>query len=225
LRSPEWTDWISATHRCLWIHGIPGAGKTILISHLVSHVKEYCKTLTRTAHAYYYCYFGHDQDEAAHLLGSLLNQLCRKSDLVTPQLYEIYKAGGEPSLVELLEALVEMLAHFDTVYVVVDALDESLPRDNLLKILRDLVTDIRFQKIQVLASSREYIDIEATMETISVAVSMSNPFVKEDIRSLVRSLIVSNHKFERWPRDMLDELENAVATGAHGMYVFIPTTD
>jgi hypothetical protein len=189
------------------------------MSHLVQHVKEYCKDIPRTAHAYYCCYFGHDQDEAAHFLGSLLNQLCRQSNLVIPTIYNMYKAGGEPNLLELLEALQEMLIHFDTVYVVVDALDESLPRDNLLKVLRDLVTDLQFQKIQVLASSREYIDIETTMEAISVAVSMSNPFVEEDIRSLVRSLIASNHRFSRWPRDMLDELENAVATGAHGMYV------
>lgn len=189
------------------------------MSHLVQHVKNYCKNLPKTAHAYYYCYFGHDQDEAAHFLGSLLNQLCRQSDLVTPEVYKLYKTGDEPNLLELLGALKGMLAHFNTVYVVVDALDESLPRDNLLKVLRDLITDLQFQNIQVLVSSREYIDIETTMEAISVAISMSNPFVEDDIRSLVRSLIASNHRFSRWPRDMLDELENAVATGAHGMYV------
>jgi len=229
LRSPEWADWINARGRCLWIHGIPGAGKTILMSHLVEHINEYCQSQSQSqstkAHAYYYCYFGHSQDEAAHFLGSLLNQLCRQSGLVTPEIYKMYKAGSEPNLSELLTALEGMLAHFDTVYVVVDALDESLPRENLLEVLRDLVTDVRFQKIQVLASSREYIDIELILEAISVSVSMSNPFVEEDIRSLVRSLIASNHKFRRWPQDMLDELENAVATGAHGMYVSILTID
>jgi hypothetical protein len=192
------------------------------MSHLVEHVKRHCNNLPRTAHAYYYCYFGHQQDEAVHFLGSLLNQLCRQSNLVTPKIYEMYKTGGEPSLLELLEALNGMLIHFDTVYVTVDALDESVPRNTLLKVTRDLVTDIRFHKIHILASSREYIEIEEAMETISVAISMSNTFVEEDIRCHVRSLIASNQRFRRWASDMLDELVDAVATGADGMYVSTP---
>lgn len=219
LRSPEWTNWIDEKHRCLWIHGIPGAGKTILMSHLSEQVKKHCRNSRRVVHTYYYCYFGHNQDEAAHFLGSVLNQLCRQSNLVTTELYELYSTGGEPSLIELLRALEGVLNHFDTIYVIIDALDESIPRDNLLRVLRDLVTDVRFQKIQILASSREYVGIETAMQAISIPVSMSNSFVEEDIRRHVRSLISSNHRFKRWPQDMLDEVEDSVASGAQGMHV------
>jgi hypothetical protein len=137
----------------------------------------------------------------------------------------MYNAGGEPSLLELLEALNGLLIHFNTVYVTIDALDESFSRNNLLRVIRDLVTDVRFHKLHIIASSREYLDIEAATEVISVPVSMSNAFIEEDIRCHVRSLIASNHRFRRWPRDILDELVGAVATGSHGMYVSTPTVN
>jgi hypothetical protein len=160
-----------------------------------------------------------NQDEAYHFLGWLIQQLCRQADLIPDNLYKIYKHGAQPSLVELLRALAEVLDAFEIAYIVVDAIDESNPREDLLKIFRELVTSLRFNKLQLLASSREYIDIERVMDDISVSVSMANPFVEEDIRLHVQSLLPSNHKFRRWPQQLLDDVVDALSTGAKGMYV------
>lgn len=130
----------------------------------------------------------------------------------------MYKYGGAPSLVELLQALEVMLDNFEITYVIVDAIDESKPRKDLLRVLRDLATDARFKKVQLLASSREYIDIEKVMEEFSISVSMANPFVEEDIRLHIRSNLQSDPKFRRWPQELLDEVEAAVSKGAEGMY-------
>ena len=225
LRSADWMTWLDAKQRCLWIHGIPGAGKTVLMSYLIEQIKRHCDNSPKekSAYVYYYCYFGHNQDEAAPFLRWLLNKLCRQADLVPKSVYNLYKYGGEPSLVELLKALENIIDAFEIVYIIVDAIDESNPRENLLKVLRDLLTESRFQKIQLLASSREYIDIERVMEELSVSVSMANPFVEEDIRLYVRSTLQSNPKFRRWPQELLDEVEDSLSTGARGMYVIIYT--
>ena len=220
LRSMEWTNWLAAMHRCLWIHGIPGAGKTILASWLIEEIKKHCDQLPRgnSTYAYYYCYFGHNQDESIPLLRWVIGQLSRQAESVPYRIYELYKRGGEPSLVELLESLEAVLQDFDSAYIVIDAVDESSPRSDLLKIIRDLATDSRFSKVQVLVTSREYVDIERVMECISVSVSMSNELVEEDIRSFVRSSLRSNFKFQRWPTNLLTEVEDAVSTKAKGMY-------
>lgn len=191
------------------------------MSHLIEQIKQHCDQLQNenVALVYYYCYFGHNQDEAVPFLRWLINQLCRWADLIPGKVYKIYKHGSEPSLVELLGALEEILNKFEIVYVVVDAIDESSPRDDLLKVLRDLATDSRFKNLQLLASSREYIDIETIMGDFSVSVSMANPFVEEDIRVYVRSTIQLNSKFRRWPQDLVDEIEDALTKGASGMYV------
>lgn len=215
----DWRDWIDAKCRCLWIHGIPGAGKTVLISHVIQHIQTHCQNRPnlRAAYTYYYCYFGRNQNEAAPFLRWLLNQLCRRYRRVTGDIYELYKRGTEPSIIELLQALEEVLNQFDIVYVVVDALDESTPRDKLLKVVGDLITDFRFSKLQFLASSREYTDIEKTMKKLSKPISMANPSVQGDIRLHIRSLIASNRHYKRWPKHLIDEVEEAVSSRAQGM--------
>ena len=189
------------------------------MSYLIEQVKQRCEQSQsgRTAYVYYYCYFGHNQDEAVPFLRWLLNQLCRQADVVPNNVYKMYKYGGEPSLADLLMALENVVDRFEVTYLIVDAIDESNPREDLLKIFRDIITDPRFKKLQLLASSREYIDIEEVMEELSVSVSMANPFVEEDIRLCVRSTMQSDPKFEHWPQTLLDEAENAVSTGARGM--------
>ncbi|KAG5807071.1 hypothetical protein H9Q74_012590 [Fusarium xylarioides] len=174
LRSQHWTRWLASSTRCLWVHGIPGSGKTILASWLIENVQSHCKRVsTRKSpcvSAYYYCYFGHHQDESAPFLGSVITQLSRQADVISTLTHDLYRRGGEPSTPELLDALEQILRVFSSVYIVIDAVDESNPRDDLLDVIQTLVTDRRFTNLQILVTSREYIDIERAMEKVSVSV-------------------------------------------------------
>ncbi|KAM0081218.1 hypothetical protein ACKRZS_006626 [Fusarium odoratissimum] len=125
--------------------------------------------------------------------------------------------GGEPSIPELLDALEQILHVFSCVYIVVDAVDESNPRDELLDVIQTLVSDRRLSNLQILVTSREYTDIERVMEKVSVSVPMSNKLVEQDIRLHVQSILRSNTKFQYWPDDLLIEVEDAVSTQAMGM--------
>ena len=147
----------------------------------------------------------------------LINQLCRRADSVPTSVYELYKHGIEPRFEELLAAVEAILKNFNFTYLAIDALDESIPRDDLLQILKTLATDSRFKRLQLLVSSREYIDIEKVMEKFSVPVSMANPDVEEDIKLHVRSALQANSKFKRWPQDLLDEIGDTLSKDARGM--------
>ncbi|KAH7139225.1 hypothetical protein B0J11DRAFT_564044 [Dendryphion nanum] len=219
-RMPEWTDWIEARFRCLWIHGIPGAGKTVLISHLIKQLKchRHNPSSTKVALVYYYCYYGRNQDEAAPFLRWLLNQLCRQSNVVPKSLYKLYKAGTEATVAEILLVVLEMIVHFDKIYVVIDALDESSPRGKLLDVIHKLATNKNCAKIQTLVSSREYPEIEKVLNTFATPVSMDNEFVRQDIRLCVHSLLRSKNAFRHWPITLFDEVEEALSTGAQGMF-------
>lgn len=222
LRSTEWQNWIDCKKRCLWIHGIPGAGKTVLASYLIGAIERHCSTLAekQCAHIYYYCYFGHNQDEAAPFLRWIISCLCRQTDAVPTRMNDMFKHGGTPSLVDLMETLELMLTvSFDTVYITIDAIDESMPRADLLKVLRDLATDARFAKIQLLATSRRYLDIERVMEEVSVEFSMNNSLVDKDIRIYVQSQLHTLPRFKQWPPNLLVEAEKALMLKAKGMWV------
>ncbi|KAF5575513.1 uncharacterized protein FSUBG_13903 [Fusarium subglutinans] len=222
LRSQHWADWLASNTRCLWIHGIPGSGKTILASWLIENVLSHCERVsTKNAprmSVYYYCYFGHHQDEAAPFLRWVITQLSRHADVVSTLVHNLFRRGGEPSIPELLDALEQILQVFSCAYIVIDAVDESDHRDQSLEVFHTLVTDLRFSNLQLLVTSREYIDIERVMEKVSVSVPMANELVEQDIRLHVQSVLRSNPKFRRWPDDLLIEVEDAVSTKAKGMF-------
>lgn len=198
FRIPEWTEWLSAKGRCLWLHGIPGAGKTVLMSYLIEHIREHCKNIAygKCVYVFYYCYFVRNQDETAPFLRWLIGQLCRQAHSTPVYLYELYGRGREASTKELLKAVEKTLACFDTTYVALDALNERQCWGNMLDVLRALATQPRFRTLQLLVSSREYIDIEKAMQQRSISVSMANLAVEDDIRCYVRSAVKSKGKFK-----------------------------
>jgi hypothetical protein len=221
LRTPEWPLWIEGKHRCLWIHGIPGAGKSILASYLAEEIKKHCTSSSsessKLGHAYYYCYFDHDQDESSHFLRWIISQLSRQSKRVPGELQDIYKSGRSPSLPSLLSVLQTAIEEFERVYIVLDAVDESMPREDLLRVIRDLSKDARFSALSLLATSREYVDIEQILESCSIPISMSNQFVEEDIGTLVRSTVQSDKRYGRWPDDLRIEMQDLIPKKAQGM--------
>ncbi|KAF2867488.1 hypothetical protein BDV95DRAFT_180759 [Massariosphaeria phaeospora] len=78
-RDDGFKKWLAATHRFLWIHGIPGAGKTILLSHVIEQTQAFCDQLTgANAYIYYYCSFRCTGDEVSSCLRWVVSQLCRQ---------------------------------------------------------------------------------------------------------------------------------------------------
>ncbi len=197
FETPEWHSWINCQERALWIHGIPGAGKTVLASHVIEKTISICETQGKqTRTVYYYCHHSHDQDEARPFLRWLVSELLRSLDVIPITLWGMYQRGNEPDTLQLLYALDKALYSFDRVYVCIDALDESQSREHLLAVLERLVTAAQLAKIQPFATSREYEDINRKMRCIAQPLSMSNPFVDADIRLYVVAKIRENPKFQ-----------------------------
>lgn len=222
-RLPEYEDWKNGSTRFLWFHGIPGAGKTVLLSYIIEDVKKYCSTIPSNdvTYSYYYCYFGRNQDELPHLLRWVINQLCRKCEYVPKEILDYFKVSEQPSISVLIQALSAVLRNFRRVYIILDALDESLERHNLLRLLEQLAGD-SFEKIGLLAMSRKEIDIEIFLEPISTPVSLSNPHVDEDIRIYVENQLQIHYRLCKWPMPLLKEISDALVKGAKGMYVMKP---
>ena len=189
------------------------------MSYLIEQIRKSCDQTShrRSTYVYYYCYFAHNQDETKPFLKWVISRLCREAGYIPTYVYDLSKHGAEPSLTALLEAVAQLLTSFETVYIAVDAIDESKSRDDLLQVLRSFATDRRFKGLQLVTSSREYIDIERTVSSFSVSIPMNNPFVEQDIRNYVHSNLETNPRFGHWPRDLLHEVEESITTGAGGM--------
>lgn len=222
FQTDEWKAWRDKQFRCLWIHGIPGAGKTILAAHLTEALSN-LEIQPRGANAqvafvYYYCFHARNQNETGPFIRWVVSQLCRKSEKVPSRVYDIFKLGGQPTPAKLLASLEELLGYFERVFITVDAVDESQQRESLLAVLADLATVPRYSKIQLLVTSREYLDIKETMSGISQPLSMSNPHVEADIERYVGVKLGATRKFRFWPSGLSDEVQHALAVGAKGMF-------
>ena len=171
----------------------------------------------RTAVCYYYCYFGNNQDETTPFLCWVLSQLCRQARRIPDNISGLRQDGCRPSDEELLKGLQDILGSFDAVYVVIDAVDESNQRENLVGLLATLVQDAKYQKIQLLATSREYEDIRLTFSPLASAISMANEEVEQDIRTFVRADLGARSSFKGWSQALLDYAENTLAREAKGM--------
>ncbi|RYP39897.1 hypothetical protein DL767_002016 [Monosporascus sp. MG133] len=192
----KWNSWLQLDNtpedHFLWIHGIPGAGKSVLASFIVESIRSHCEHAAnrRLGYAYYYCHYSRKEDDGSPFLRWVIGRLSRQAEWAPPQLKSLRDSGHEPTITELLMVLQPILDRFSAVYVVVDGVDESEPRTQMLSVLTTLATDERFQNIRLLATSRLHQDIERAFSGISASISMSNSFVCQDIQTVV-------HKF-RW---------------------------
>ncbi|KAK0647123.1 hypothetical protein B0T16DRAFT_458984 [Cercophora newfieldiana] len=226
-RSPEWQGWVSSasSDRLLWIYGIPGAGKTVLASFAIEQLKRLCddaadRACAEYSHAYYYCHYSHNQDEALPFLAWTISQVCRQTERVPQRLKRLRDSGCEPTIPELEHVLELALRHVERLYVVVDAIDESMPREGLVRLLATMARDSRFPNVRILATSRQYLDIERVFSGVSVAISMANPYVDADVGSFVRARLKSSYRLRRW-ESWLPEIEKALVLKAQGMFRWV----
>lgn len=215
--SPEYADWKSEKSRFLWLHGIPGAGKTVLLSYIAEDIRKLCMKTESSASVYYYCYFAHNQDETAHFLRWVISQLCRKIGGVPPEVRKLFREGVQPTPQKLLDILGAVAENFSCVYITIDALDESLNRETILKTLCRIIETKNLTSIQLLATSRKELDIERTLLPVVEELSLSNLYVDEDIRTYVKSRLREDPKFSKWPASLRSETESALVKGAKGM--------
>jgi hypothetical protein len=219
IASPEHKEWMSGSNRALWLHGIPGAGKTVLFSFIVESVKQHLKSTATpsTGLAYYYCSFDRAQDETPHLLRWVMSQLCHQLKYIPDEIRELYNAGSEPTTKSLVLALSAALHSFRRVYLFIDALDESLDRQRLLDTIVQLAGGDS-EAISLFVMSRKELDIIETFEGVFSSLSLSNPRVDEDIRVYIQNELRSHRKFSRWPTILKEDIEAALVKGAQGMF-------
>lgn len=187
--SAAWLDWCEGgspdNARFLWIHGLPGAGKTVLASFAIDHV---ISKYQHTGVSYYYCSHerqrqGHTSSQEACLflrwvIRDLTSQVTRPRTrgsnaqaMIPKQLEELY-ATHDLSVKGLLQCLLIVTEYMtrqleQQVCIIVDAVDESpSPRDALLSILTTIGTDPEWQHVSLCFTSRKEMDIHKAIDVI-----------------------------------------------------------
>jgi hypothetical protein len=235
LESPKFTRWKTRAASRLWIHGIPGCGKTILSSTIIRHLLQHCGDDPSMVTVYFFYDFNDDQKQDSELmLRSLLFQLSQrlatKSEQSLDALFALCKNGRPlPQLHVLLEKTQQMMQEFTHVYAVLDALDECRQRSRSLGRMEILETIAgwRLQNLHLIMTSRKERDIESSLEDYvdkEDTVCLQSDVVDKDIQRYVQQRLSVDKSLVKWQKDaeIRQEIETVLMRGARGMYVCSP---
>ncbi|KAG8623518.1 hypothetical protein KVT40_008494 [Elsinoe batatas] len=240
LQAAEYKSWKTPAGSALWLHGIPGCGKSVIAAVITEDLLNTNAKEERVATAYFHFDFSNKNDSTlGMLLRSVITQLSLQASLVPPCLGRFAndrlkgtKLNGiestykdivaQPDNIDLATLLVEVVdAHFDSVYLVIDAMDEASDLEDLLRYLTDLLSQ-RSNKLHVLLTSRKETTIVSALENVvDTSVEMDPVATNADIGTYVMNEVARQPKLRKWSEGLRQEVQTALTKDACGMYVDI----
>ncbi|KAJ7453730.1 ankyrin repeat-containing domain protein [Mycena latifolia] len=221
LADAEFRDWESSTQRILWCRGMPGAGKTVLVSMVVNHLRlQSQKTNTAVA-----CmYLNHKEIEMqtpANLLASLWKQLVVGKPM-PPAVHKLHEdhheRGTRPSPDEVLKILHLAIGEYSKVYLIVDALDEY-PEAPRLKLLEYLSMAMTAPTVKLMLTSRPHITLDSFFpgrRTLDIDTT------ENDIRQYIDARIQKSPRLSKHVRtrpDLSEEIKSRILSNVKGMFL------
>jgi len=204
LNSEIFQNWKECKLPILWLHGIPGCGKTILSSTIIEHLQQ--QPVTEKTYAVVYFYFDFTDAQKQSLesaLRSLVYQLSCESQHGAEILHMLYKQHGDgkqqPSTEALRKCLQSLLSIIGHVRIVLDALDESTTRREVLDWIQSL-DRTRPDHLQVIATSRGEGGIESALGRIqpSAIFAIQCEAVNKDIQAYIKTRVDTDNSLEQW---------------------------
>ncbi|MCJ1269051.1 hypothetical protein MMC22_008939 [Lobaria immixta] len=202
LQKLEFTQWRkSSSSSILWLHGIPGSGKSKLTYTVIELFKnESCTIRTTAPIAYFYCTRNVTEPQRANpdeIMRSILKQLsCSKSDVpIKEPIVNAYRKRKEEAYLhgcdlekltvdECVQLTLALLEN-DPAVIIIDALDECDPaRRHEILIAFDTIIHRSANLVKVFVSSRDDNDIVCRL-TNSPNVYIRATDNSEDIRRFV----------------------------------------
>ncbi|KAJ5424569.1 hypothetical protein N7445_010542 [Penicillium cf. griseofulvum] len=217
-------NWLEGKISMIWCPGIPGAGKTRLMS-IVINTLEHEKTSNNTLHTYIYCNYGRRKEQTyTALLSSLLLQVLQfsTSETVPPEVLSLYnshkKYGTRPTSKELIDLLAKLTSPYETLFVVMDALDECTESEEetlrFLSTLRSVGSNVK-----ILCSSR----FSTTFEAYFASAEKIEIFARDEDIELFLNSEISRHprlsKHVRADPDLRNDIIAFITGECQGMFL------
>ncbi|KAL6714020.1 hypothetical protein ACLMJK_008514 [Lecanora helva] len=226
IEHTRFISWSHGPHSLLWLHGLPGSGKTILMSRVIEKLKSQLEgSNTTKGIAYFYCaYNSTEKYGLKQMLCSLAAQLVRcfpepENGPGMQAFRECDYGTLTPSFTRISSLLMTLIKSMEIVFICVDALDECdlRTKTDLLEFIFPLMRNCRNVKILVSSRSGDPEMNEALEECLSVGITPR--VIAQDIDRYVR------HRIEKGPKRLRrarsDEIVRRLTSGADGMFLWV----
>lgn len=213
--------WLKSTSNArLWLCGIPGSGKTVLASTVIEDLKLDDGPETSVIY-FFFSFSDQSKQKLEDMLKSLIFQLATARKFTKVHMMKLYQkcAGGhqQPQMEELVGVFEQMLGEVQNVTLVIDALDESKERRDLLRWITS-----SHQQCKFVLFSRSELDIKEALTSWlppNCVLTLEDEPTGEDIKAYVHHRLEFESNLERMV-SMHDEIIDALVEKAGGMWVF-----
>ena len=224
--SSEFKHWLMGKSTRLWLHGIPGAGKTILCSSVIEEARR--EAGPDTLVAFFYCdYKNAETQSPANILGSLASQIAMKDRQSLNRLKRFYQEHNPDDSSsrtynpkDLRDLIVRMASDWKSILIVVDALDECDAQTwDVVDLLASLSIPREDRDIRTLFLSRseqEIQEILADFVQISIAAQSSDLklYVAAEVETRAR-----RRQLRIIDQSLKEHIVERLVAEADGMYV------
>ncbi|KAJ6168864.1 hypothetical protein N7497_001707 [Penicillium chrysogenum] len=228
LDGPKFQEWAFTDNSFLWLHAIPGAGKTILASTVIEWLRDK-KQSSDVAVAYFYCDYKDKQKQSpTRIISTLLSMLASRNDDVFERMQAFFQQQYKenPAYAPDFDELLNNFSHFmgdsfQQIFIVVDALDESEDRECVAYSLKKIYETCQFSNIFV--TSRHEIDIARTYDGLP-SITIAATDVAGDIDLYVKAEVAAKIKARKLKlRDpnLAGIICDTLIAGAQGMFQWV----
>lgn len=223
LENPIFQSWYSGSCPHLWLYGLAGCGKTVLSATVLDH-------LVRGNDGPILSFFFDFSDTTKQTLDGMLRSLAFQlyqggfgSEIHLDALYQEHQNGSKQPAVKALSAIVfKMLVVQRKVSIVLDALDESKTRDEVLLWIKDVVSRPELIHVQLLYTSRpesEFLRHIPSLIGKQNCLALDKQSINADIQSYVSAQLLERRVFldKHLSPDIFDQIQKKVGNGADGM--------
>ncbi|KAL2126811.1 hypothetical protein VTI74DRAFT_192 [Chaetomium olivicolor] len=223
LDNPVFQEWHSGSRRHLWLNGLAGCGKTVLSATVLDHL---AKGNDRLILSFFFDFSDTTKQTLDGMLRSLASQLYQGgagSAGLLDASFQAHQNGRDQPATKTLEDVVnKMFAVQKKVAVVLDALDESTTRGELLLWMNGVVARPELVDVQLFCTSRpepEFVRDIPSLIGEENCLALDKDSVNADIRSYVAAQLLQRREFrdQRLSKDLLERIRRKVGDGADGM--------
>lgn len=228
IQSDSFIKWRTQPGSFLWLHGIPGCGKTILSSTIVQQLVTMLPS--QTIFYFYFDFSDTAKQTLDKMIRSFIYQAFHDDEKSSQPLYSLLSSCKEgqrqPTTEELCNVFYEMLSRIGEVWIVLDALDECSTRkgpatSGVLSWIREIL-DTEQRNVHLLATSRPEQDIESEMTEFlqkDDIIAIKSGLISDDIRAYIHARVREDSGLKRWRSyaEVQNEIELRLLEKADGM--------
>ncbi|KAK0721573.1 Pfs, NACHT and ankyrin domain protein [Lasiosphaeria miniovina] len=223
LENLVFQSWYSGSRRHIWLYGLAGCGKTVLSATVLDHLAQ---EKDHFVLSFFFDFSDTKKQTVDGMLRSLAFQLYQygTGSAVLDATFQAHQDGlDQPATKILSDVVYKMLAAQNQVSIVIDALDESTTKDELLLSLNDVVSRPELGHVQLLCTSRpesEFLRGITSFIGKENCLVLDKRAVNADIQLYVTAQLSQRRDFQdkRLSQSLLEQIRTKVGQGADGMF-------